>query len=317
MQRALFSEFRGALFAVGLIIAGLIACGFVPADDPVLMILDNLRLHLAALLVVIAVMLLPLRAVLRALFLLVVGLFVFGTIVLGLLSVSRPISSASPNLELIAFNVLNSNAENGQAIAAFLEKSSADVVVLDESRPVVPHLDQLAGVYPFRAGCSEGATDGGRCGDVLVLSKLPLQEVTVTRLSPGSMHQAITAHVEIDGVRVNLVAVHLLRPYFADAQIREFDGLKRIVSSLDGPAIVVGDFNSAAWFRPFLATMKGSGLIRAPFEPGTWPVGLGDLGMPIDHVLLSKDLAFTSLSALGDHFGSNHRGLAAGIAVAR
>ena len=317
MQRALFSEIRGALFAVGLIIAGLIAGGFVPANDPILMILDNLRPHLAALLVGIAVLLLPFRATLRAVLLLAVGLSVFAALVLQLQPVSRPISTTSPDLELIAFNVLGSNSKNGQPIAAFLENSGADIVVLDESRPVVPHLDRLAGAYPFRAGCLEGTADGGRCGDVLVLSKLPLQEVTVTRLSPVSMHQAITAKVDIGGVKMNLVAVHLLRPYFADAQIGEFDGLKRIVSSLDGPVIVVGDFNSATWFRPFLETMKSTNLVRAQFEPGTWPVGLGDFGMPIDHVLLSRDLIFTSLSALVDDFGSNHRGLSAGIAVAK
>lgn len=38
---------------------------------------------------------------------------------------------------------------------------------------------------------------------------------------------------------------------------------------------------------------------------------LGDLGAPIDDVLVAGDAALTSLSTMPDHFGSNHRGLIA------
>jgi hypothetical protein len=47
------------------------------------------------------------------------------------------------------------------------------------------------------------------------------------------------------------------------------------------------------------------------FGPGTWPVELGNLGASIDHILVSGGAALTSLSAMPDHFGSNHRGLVA------
>lgn len=54
MLRAIALETRGALFALGLLLTCLIALGHLDWQDPRIMILDNLRVHITAVLVLIA-----------------------------------------------------------------------------------------------------------------------------------------------------------------------------------------------------------------------------------------------------------------------
>ncbi len=313
MWRAIGTEMRGALFLVGLIIASLIALGHLDWLDPIILILNNLRVHLSALLGLVALLLMSGRAVRR-------GALLLGCAVLALVldcrhiaPSSRGMATAEPNLKVIAFNLLGSNMENGPAIADYLMQSDADLVLLNESAPIVPLLETLKASYPVLLGCDEQGE--GQCGDALVLSRLEIKAPRIARLTGASGHQTIVAQVMMEGRKLNVVSTHLLRPYFGQQQIAEFSALRGLLEGLEGTTLVAGDFNAAAWFGPFTELLDATGLTRAAFEPGTWPVVMGNFGAPIDHVLVSGDAAFTSLSAMPDHFGSNHRGLVAEIAL--
>lgn len=313
MLRAIGPEIRGALFALGLLVSGLIALAHLAWHDPTVMILDNLRVHLSALLVIVALLLAVVRARLRGLVLLAAAVFVLVLVYRDLAPSSRLMAAAEPDLKVIAFNMLGSNMENGPTISDYLLHSDADLVLLNESGPVVPFLGALEARYPFQLGC--GNQGGGRCGDVLILSRLELKQPRITLLTGDSGHQTVIAHVVVEGTTLNVIATQLLRPYFGEQQIDEFSALGNLLGSLEGTVLLAGDFNAAAWFGPFTELLHATGLKRAVFEPGTWPVELGDLGAPIDHVLVSDGAELTSLSAMPDHFGSNHRGLFAEIAL--
>ena len=302
-----------ALFVLGLLVSGLIVLAHLAWHDPLVMILDNLRVHLSSLLVVVALLLAVVRARIRGVVLLAVAVFVLVLVYRDLAPSSRLMATAEPDLKVIAFNMLGSNTENGPVIADYLLQSDADLVLLNESGPVVPLLEALEARYPFQLGC--GDQGEGRCGDVLMLSRLELREPRITRLTGASGHQTVIARVKIEGTPLNVVATHLLRPYVGEQQIAEFSALRGLQDGLEGTVLVAGDFNAAAWFGPFTELLDATGLKRAVFEPGTWPVELGDLGAPIDHVLVSGDATFTAISAMPDHFGSNHRGLVAEIAL--
>ncbi|MHA6297915.1 endonuclease/exonuclease/phosphatase family protein [Devosia sp. CAU 1758] len=315
MWRAIRIETRGALFFVGLLLASLIALGHLDWHDPIIMILNNLRVHLSALLVLVALLLMAGRAGMRGTVLLGCAVFALALVYRDIAPSSRAMAAAEPQLKVIAFNMLGTNVENGPAIAAFLEQSDADLVLLNESGPIIPFLEELKSRFPFQLGCGDPGANSGSCGDVLLLSRLALEEPSIKRLTGASGHQTITARIEIDGKSLNVVATHFLRPYFGEHQTSEFVALRRLVDELSGPTLVAGDFNATAWFGPFTELLRTTGLTRAVIEPGTWPAELGDFGAPIDHILVSGDVALSSLTALPDHFGSNHRGLAAGIAL--
>lgn len=316
-MRAVVFESRGAIFTVGILFAALLILGQLDVHDPILMILSNLSGHLYVLSSLVGVFMAVLGAWLRGIVLVVLGMLGVALIYSELAPVSQPMSTGSPDIRIIAFNLLGSNLENGAAIAEFLESADADLVFLNESRPLVPYLDQLSARYPFQLGCGVVGDVAGACGDVLVLSRLELGPASIAKLTPASAHQTVTATVDVQGKQVNLVATHFLRPYSGEQQVAEFAALKRLVAGLDGTTVVAGDFNSAAWFGPFASLLSAAGLTRAVFEPGTWPVQLGDFAVPIDHVLVSGGAAFVSLQALPDPLGSNHRGLFAEIALER
>lgn len=311
------SEVRGALFALGLILAGLIALGHVVSSDPIILILSNIRLHTAVLMALVALFLMASGAWIRGLVLLSFPIVVATLVYREVAPVSRPLASGQSDIKVIAFNLLGSNLENGRAIADVLAQSDADLVFLNESSPVVPYLNDLKSRFPYQLGCREPGSGGGSCGDVLLLSRLTLDASSVTRLTGASAHQTVTARVMVGDQRLNVVAAHLLRPYFGEEQTREFVALRQLLEGVSGPTLVAGDFNAAAWSTPFTNMLIASGLRRAPFEPGTWPVEMGDFGIPIDHVLTSGGASLVSLAALEDHFGSNHRGLVAEIALVR
>lgn len=314
MSRPWSLEWRGGLSALALIVMTGIGVGFVPVDDPLVMILNNLRVHGAMVLVGIAIIMLIAHARLRALVFLVIGGTLLVMVVHDLAPMSEMPAAGTTGLKVVAFNVLGTNLENGARISQFLLSVKADVVFVEESRPVLPFQIELAQAYPFQVGCNQQDDSKGACGDVLMLSNRPLENVRILKLDSAGSHQAIIADIMFNGRLVHLFAIHLQRPYHGDAQAREFRKLAEILAKLAGPVILAGDFNAAPWYSAFAGMLRTGGMYRAAFEPGTWPVLLGELGVPIDHILVKAPAHLAELTALSDSFGSNHRGLQATIA---
>jgi endonuclease/exonuclease/phosphatase (EEP) superfamily protein YafD len=74
------------------------------------------------------------------------------------------------------------------------------------------------------------------------------------------------------------------------------------------PRVVAGDFNATRWSHAF-GWLQAAGLRDSARGFGvqpTWPRGLGPLGIPIDHVVHSGELAVVSRRT-GPHLGSDHR----------
>jgi endonuclease/exonuclease/phosphatase (EEP) superfamily protein YafD len=93
--------------------------------------------------------------------------------------------------------------------------------------------------------------------------------------------------------------------------------LDKVVKGLTGPVIVAGDFNSVSTGRIGRQVKGDIGLHPAPGYPGTWPDDLpAPLGMTIDQVYASPDLAFVS-RRLGRPSGSDHRPVVTEVTRAR
>jgi endonuclease/exonuclease/phosphatase (EEP) superfamily protein YafD len=216
-----------------------------------------------------------------------------------------------PFLRLVSFNVLHGNTANGEAIADMVKASGADVVVLLEAGPVFPHLDSLRQEYAGHAGC-----EAERACDLLLLSRTPLTGIEKRSLGYFYRDRLITAQTRIGGVVVNLVAAHLVKPYFDSAAVVEAQELERILGRLEGPLLLAGDFNAAPWSDTIEGLTREADLLAGPSYPATWPVFLGPLGVPIDNIFTRRPLVIDKVEAL-EAMGSNHRGLAADIVIAR
>ncbi len=312
MSRSWLLELRGGLTALAAFLALTAGAGLVHRHNPIALILDDMHVHAAIALFLVAIVLLLVRAYLRGLVFLAVGAAILVMTAISLAPLSQMPVGGKADLKVISFNLNEQNGNNGERIAAFLSASGADIVFIQESAPIVPFLAELAAAYPYQAGCRADRT---QCGNVLVLSKYPLGQATLFLPGVASAHEAIRTDIAIGGKTVHLVGVHLLRPAYGSLQVNEMQNLGRVLAGINGPLILAGDFNTAAWVGSLAEMLKTGDMQRAAFEPGTWPAMLGDLGVPIDHVFVRAPAHFTEQNALPDSFGSDHRGLMAGIVL--
>jgi endonuclease/exonuclease/phosphatase (EEP) superfamily protein YafD len=219
--------------------------------------------------------------------------------------------AALQKLRVLSFNVLGENLENGAAIADYIAQSGADVAYVMEAAPVGLHLDRLSKTYPYRIGCGEHTST---C-DLMLLSKYPLDMIYVGNLSDLRKDRFATARIHVGGTILHLAAAHLSKPYFDNYHSDELAELGDVLSDIDGPLLLAGDFNASTIAPDMQALLKHTGLTTAGWEPATWPIIAGPLGVPIDHIFIRAPLMAQNLSRIPSNFGSNHYGLIADFAL--
>jgi endonuclease/exonuclease/phosphatase (EEP) superfamily protein YafD len=308
-------ELRGAITALALVVCGVLLAVSVDFGLPGQSLLQSLRFHIAAVLLALMLLLFLGGAWRRGLlFLLAFALSAGQGAAIVYRQQETRISAeavgSKPLFRLLSFNLLATN-ENGEKIAEFIASSGADIVLLMEAAPIGPHLGKLLATYPYQSGC----TDGPECGGVMLLSRTPLEAVTVTSLSQVWRDRLITAATTIDGQRISVVGAHVVKPYFDEFADEEVYRLGETIGRLTGPLVLAGDFNAAAWSNSVDRLAWQAKLAPGPAYPATWPVRLGPLGVPIDNVFTGAPLVIEQIEALDDGMGSNHRGLMAEIGL--
>jgi endonuclease/exonuclease/phosphatase (EEP) superfamily protein YafD len=221
-----------------------------------------------------------------------------------------PPQSWPAQIKIMSINVMGDNSfENGGKIADTMIASGADVIFLQESAPLRPHLDRVAAVYPYRLGCGVATVT---C-DSSLWSKRPMIDPKAKTASPLFRDRLMFATIDFGGKLVRFANVHLAKTYFDNTQAIEMRRITEILGTGDEPLVLGGDFNSSILtpdLRKFLTRMK---LMTAESEPPTWPIGGGALGLAIDHLFVRDPLRFRSIAQLPDSHGSNHYGLVAEI----
>lgn len=225
-----------------------------------------------------------------------------------------PPPSYPADIRVVSFNIMGDNSfDNGGRIADAMIASGADVIMIQESAPLGPHIDRIKTVYPYRLGCGAETIT---C-DQSLWSKRPLVAGVVRTASPLYRDRLMLASVDLGGRRVNFANVHLTKPYFDNIHAIE---LKRVREEMDafaaanpGPYVVAGDYNASILTPDVRRFVTEAELMTAEAEPETWPVDAPRLGMAIDHMFVSGELRFRSLARLPESYGSNHFGLTAEI----
>ncbi len=225
--------------------------------------------------------------------------------------------AAPPNapirLKLLTFNILGSNSLNGKGIADKIMASGADVVFLQESAPIGPHIDAIKTVYPYRTGCGVLTIT---C-DLSLWSKRPFINAEVKTVSPLFRDRFMIASINIDGEVIHFATAHLSKPYFDEAHAVELKRIAKIINATQGPFVLGGDFNAAVLALDLRKFLHSTGMNTFTREPNTWPVGAIRAGVAIDHIFVRQPLAITSLERLPDNLGSNHFGLMAEFTLSR
>jgi endonuclease/exonuclease/phosphatase (EEP) superfamily protein YafD len=302
------------------LLAGLLGRAAWPLD-----LFAHFRIQYAALFVVLALLLLVLRRFLIALAA-IVGLVVSAVPLL-------PYLGASSNTDAANTAVANTDAANAPAamfrvltfnvwfrnpditrVAAYIEGSRADAVVLQELTPSQAEvLRPLLPTYPHYY------LEPSRMG-AAVFTRWPVIAAESVPLAKGGGEGAIAARVQIDwrGSVVTVFGVHLnwpLGPRNSAFRNEELSSLVRFAKAQQGPLIVAGDFNLTPWSEYFRDALSASGLHDAALGFGlhrSWPAQFAPLAIRIDHCLLSSH--WRSVSAdIGPWLGSDHLPLVADL----
>ena len=249
------------------------------------------------------------RLILPALLLAAINVFLFLSGERGAPAEAAP--GADRFLRVVTFNVWHDNDRIDGAIA-FLGATDADVIVLQEMS--TSHTAELRRVLGARYPHSVGEFA------VVIFSKFPIKaDGQVDRTAYPDWMSPFARWVEIDvkGTRVEVVGVHVARPFYSELQAHDMASLTRFLQGRNLPRIVAGDFNLTPWTEQLKQFISAAGLKRYNTFHPTWPMRWRKYPVPpvfvIDHVLASDRFANIATTG-GPRLGSDHRSVIADIA---
>ncbi len=217
-----------------------------------------------------------------------------------------PDSAGSPVLKVIAYNVNTAN-DRHREICEFLEKEDADLVLLTEvDRDWLNDLSSLNARYPHRIEVPRNDNFG-----MALLCKRALINQRVRTSGPYNLPW-IDADVDWDGRPLRLIGLHPLPPVGGQNSALRNEQLMEAADLLaDGPGILLGELNLTPYSPWFTEILSRGRLIDTGANAGispTWSPYSPLLGIAIDHVLISRDMAPVG-RAVGPAMGSDHHPL--------
>jgi endonuclease/exonuclease/phosphatase (EEP) superfamily protein YafD len=225
-------------------------------------------------------------------------------------------AAATPDFQLMSLNMLRGQADSQQVAE---RAAQADIVILIESTPTALWSLKKFG-WDERFPYSLGDPKTGSF-NTAVYSRFPLSHSSL--IGEGtSFEQWVTTVGVPDIGNIRLMAVHPCNPYCrGDRWSAEHETLREtVIDNIDQPLVAAGDFNAVEDHGPMQA-LRRIGLKSAADVAGagwipTYPAD-GPLPplLPIDHVMINKDLTASSVSSFAIS-GTDHRGLFATLAGA-
>jgi len=207
-------------------------------------------------------------------------------------------------LTLLTFNTWFRN-DNVDAVANFLERSGADVLVLQEVD--VPRLSEFAALLPSYP--HHTATPKVRRG-LAIFSRTPISGIEHFEI-PERVTRITRARVEWEGQQIVVFGAHLRWPisrFKAHQRAFELTMLAEHVKRETGPVLVAGDFNLTPWSQHFTRFLDASSLNDCAVGQGllpTWPSQFWPARIRIDHCFASQHWQIRDMK-LGPSMGSDH-----------
>lgn len=207
---------------------------------------------------------------------------------------------ASIDLTIATANVHLTSTDVGP-LAAWLAREQPDVVVVLEVSPAYAGGLRSLPDYRYQRIVASDDPFG-----IALLSRYPLRNDEVLRDEHDLAR--IEAQLQLPGACVHLIAAHPmppLSPLFHHARNVRLQAFARQAAARGQPTIVAGDLNATPWSSAF-AGLADLGLRRASDLRPSWPsIGQGLIGIPIDHVLVSRHWSVVN-STRGTAIGSDH-----------
>lgn len=182
--------------------------------------------------------------------------------------------------------------------------NSADLILIGE----FPAIDS-AGVAPdyptlLDTGKDEGAVWTSR---IVAFSRLPTRHLEVLRPPGRDRRPFLKFVIDLPGGEALTVApIHPAAPIKPYMLKDRNDAIRMLGDLVHGPFLIAGDFNATPWC-PVFPKIPGRRIGVGLTKP-TWLTSIPMLGLPIDHITVSKGI-LASRYEVGPFLGSDHRAL--------
>ena len=210
-------------------------------------------------------------------------------------------------LTVASFNTLWVNGE-ADAVRAEIERLDADVVALIELGPSKKSLlSDLKPRYPYQTDCY-----GINYCKLAILSKLPIAESEARAGWAGPPF--IRARLGPEAGSLTVMGVHTIRFPHSRAQFRQVTEIAKLLETIPGHKLVMGDFNATPFSR-ILSVIEDRANLRRVTHLPTWPAQAHLPQIAIDHIFISPRLKLLEDARIGEPAGSDHYPVIARIAV--
>jgi endonuclease/exonuclease/phosphatase (EEP) superfamily protein YafD len=185
----------------------------------------------------------------------------------------RPPVSGATVLKVMTNNVFGLNYTMNR-VAKVVADENPDIVALQEYFPEQSTLDGLLKpAYPYSVRCQ-----GGKRANIAVYSKIPFdREMSAADCPNDAYGKQRTAHIIAgfrlsDGTRFSLMTTHMDWPFPIERQRQEFEAAEAAANAVEGPLVLVGDFNSTPWSYAMKSFEAATKLKRETHNLITYPL---------------------------------------------
>jgi endonuclease/exonuclease/phosphatase (EEP) superfamily protein YafD len=186
---------------------------------------------------------------------------------------SRPPAGGATIIKVMTHNVFGLNYDMAR-VARVIAAEEPDIVALQEYFPEQTKLDgMLKPTYPYSARCQ-----GGKRANIALYSKIPFdREMPAGDCPDDAYGTQRTAHIIAgftlsDGTHFSVMTTHMDWPFPIERQLTEFQSAETSIKAVQGPLLVVGDFNSTPWSYAMKAFERQTGLRRETHGLITYPL---------------------------------------------
>lgn len=294
---------RGLLQAAAFLTVAFSLITLLPLDHPALQLFTHFRLqYLAASLLLLAAFAFlrsPVPAVALAISVLA------SAVVVTPWYMDRDAAIGDSQLKLLHANVLGSNAEHDR-LFTLIANEQPELVFLQEISPQwEAALAALHADYPYHYVEARHGSFG-----IALFSRLPLASVGHVDSAPLGF-PTLQGELAVGDQTIHFVSTHPMIPLGAANSSARNEQLREVARQLGVAAestILVGDLNTSMWGIHYRELERVTGLRNARRGHGvlpTWPTFMPFAMIPIDHVLVSKDIGVQQIST-GPRIGSDH-----------
>ncbi len=294
-----------ALIAAAAMLALAFAGMKFPALSAVLDNLSNFPVHFGAAFLVVAALLAWRRQALPALGCLALSALALAPVVPWYVG-ADPAADAPgrPWMRLLVSNVYYANRDH-ERLLELVARENPDVVGLVEvSERWLRRLEPLRERYPHRYEMPDERHTG-----LALYSRFPIRDLQELQLRYDSVH-AVAATLETPDGDVVILLAHPaspVSPEYIRRRNAQVAALAEHAADARAPVVLAGDLNLTMWNDGYRPLEDAAGMHNARKGHGvgaTWPA-LGPAGVPIDHILASRDVVLRNFRVLPG-IGSDH-----------